>query len=172
MTQRLFVTRHLQQLIRPGQNVLISALCPDIGRMRFPVGEAVGAFLPVLAEPEPDRVGRCLPRLVLRESLRCVAGIPEHQDRLQSRERLRSEDRGRRRRRVGRSVGISFSVFDAVAYLAGRFDPVPRRVQIVPRPSRIVLQIVERAVLLRFDRDGLLKRLLVRKRCLYRQQRR
>ena len=163
MAHGLFVPCHLQKFIRPGKHMLISFLSPDIARMLLPVRKPVRSLLAVFAEPEPDRVRRRLPGLILRKPFRRVARISEHQDRLQPRERLRPEDRRRRSRRIRRSVGIALFVFDAVAHLPRRSDPVLRRVEIMPRPVRIVFKIIELAVLFRFDRYRLFRCLPVRK---------
>ena len=59
-------------------------------------------------------------------------------------------------------MGIAIRVFDAIADLSGRFNPMLGRVQVLPFGAVVILQIIEGAVGLALDRDRLLERLFVR----------
>ena len=53
-------------------------------------------------------------------------------------------------------------MFDAVTDLTGGFDPMLGRIQVLPLGAIVILQIVEGAVRLTFDRDILRKRFFIR----------
>ena len=154
MTERLLVPGHLKQFVRPGQNVLVTLLRADGVGMRLAVCEAVASGLTVFREPEPDRVGSRLPRLVFRETVRRVARIPVHQDRLKSLQCTGREYGGRRCRCVRGSMRVAIRMLDTITDLTGGLDPVLGRVQVLPLSVGVILQVVKSGVRLGFDFDG------------------
>ena len=152
VTQGFLIPGHLEQLIRPFEDMFVSQLGTDLIGMGTAVGERIAAGFAVFTEPEPDRVGRRLSRFVLREAIRCVAGIAVHEDGLKTGQRVRSKHGGRRRGGIRRAVGVAGGMLDTVADLAGGFDPVAGRIQILPATAAVILQVVKGVVTLRLDR--------------------
>ena len=155
MVQGLLIPGHLEKFIRPFQNVLISQLSPDLIGMGTAIGEGVAAGFTVLAEPEPDCVGRRLPGLILRKSVRRVAGVAKHEDGLKPRKGVRTEYRGRWCGGVRSAMGIAGGMLNTVADLTGGLDPVAGRIQILPATVAVILEIVKGAVCLALDRYAL-----------------
>ena len=155
MVQGLLIPGHLEELVRPFEDMFVSQLGPDLIGVSAAIGERIAAGFAVLTEPEPDRVGRRLSRFVLREAIRRIAGIAIHEDGLKTGQRVRSKHRGRRRSGIRRAVGVAGGMLDTVAYLAGGFDPVAGRIQILPATAAVILQVVKGIVTLRLDRHVL-----------------
>ena len=148
------VPRVLEELIRPGKHVLVAGLGADPVGMRGAVREAEGTGFALLGEPETDRVGSRLTGFVIGKTLGKVAGISVHEYRLQAFESSRAEERRGRGLGVAVAVGVALGVLDTVDDLTGLHYPVARCIEVLPCAVGVILQVIERAVILRLDRNG------------------
>ena len=153
--QRFLVTRHLQELVGPRQNVFVALLGADIRRMGLPVRKRIAARFAVFTQPETDRIGGRLSGLVFRKTVRHVAGVAIHQDGLQGCKRIGREHLRRRGSRIRCAMRIAFGMFDTIADLTGGFDPVTRGVEVFPLAGTVVFEVIESVVLFGFDRHVL-----------------
>ncbi len=106
--QCLSVSRHLKQLIRPCQHMLIARFGTDVGGIGLSVCEVVRAGFAVLTEPETDSACGSLSCLINSEAAWRVAGVSIHQNRLKPCKRNGPEYCGRRSGCIGVTMRIGF----------------------------------------------------------------
>lgn len=150
------VPRVLEELVCPGKHVLVAGLGADPVGMSGAVREAEGTRFALLGEPETDRVGSRLTGFVIGKALGKVAGIAVHEYRLQAFESSRAEERRGRGLGVAVAVGVALGVLDTVDDFTGLHYPVARRIEVLPCAVGVILQVIERTVILRLDRNSAL----------------